>query len=126
MALVKAIEEEAARLGFDSIFTSTDTAKGILERRGWQAYGTTETPQGARNDLSLASPGRGRRRRDECPLWVTTGPQRLPRKWSAPTHRNGGMHAPRARAYCLPGGIGARSNPVEGTQIGNPRTTVAV
>lgn len=46
MALVKAIEEEAARLGFDSIFTSTDTAKGILERRGWQAYGTTETLRG--------------------------------------------------------------------------------
>ena len=45
-ALVKAIEEEAARLGFDSIHTSTDTAEGILERRGWQAFGTTESIRG--------------------------------------------------------------------------------
>ncbi len=44
--LVKAIEEEAARLGFDSIYTSTDTAKGILERRGWQAFGTSESIRG--------------------------------------------------------------------------------
>ena len=45
-ALVKAIEEEAARMGFDSIYTSTDTAMGILERRGWQAFGTTESIRG--------------------------------------------------------------------------------
>ena len=45
-ALVKAIEEEAVRLGFDSIYTSTDTAEGILERRGWQAFGTTESLRG--------------------------------------------------------------------------------
>ena len=45
-ALVKAIEEEAARLGFESIFTSTDSAVGILERRGWQAFGTTESLRG--------------------------------------------------------------------------------
>ncbi len=45
-ALVKAIEEEATRLGFDSIYTSTDTAEGILERRGWQAFGTTESIRG--------------------------------------------------------------------------------
>ncbi len=45
-ALVEAIEEEAARLGFGSIYTSTDTAGGILERRGWQAFGTTESLRG--------------------------------------------------------------------------------
>ncbi len=45
-ALVKAVEEEAARLGFDSIYTSTDTAEGILERRGWHAFGTTESIRG--------------------------------------------------------------------------------
>ena len=45
-ALVKAIEEEAIRLGFDSIYTSTDTAMGILERRRWQVFGTTESIRG--------------------------------------------------------------------------------
>ena len=41
-ALVAAIEDMAARLGFGSIYTSTDAAAGILERRGWQVFGTTE------------------------------------------------------------------------------------
>lgn len=45
-ALVKAIEEEAARLGFGSIYTSTDTAEPILERRGWQPINTTQTLRG--------------------------------------------------------------------------------
>jgi len=45
-ALVKAIEEEAARLGFESIYTSTDTAARILERRGWQAFGTAQSIRG--------------------------------------------------------------------------------
>ncbi len=45
-ALVAAIEEEAARLGFNSIYTSTDTAEGILERRGWHVFGTTESLRG--------------------------------------------------------------------------------
>lgn len=45
-ALVKAIEEEAARLGFESIYTSTDTAGRILERRGWQTFGTAQSIRG--------------------------------------------------------------------------------
>ena len=45
-ALVKAIEEEAARLNFPSIYTSTDTAEGILVRRGWHAFGTTQALRG--------------------------------------------------------------------------------
>ncbi len=46
-ALVEAIEQEARRLGFDSIFTSMSTAAGIMERRGWQAFGVTESLRGA-------------------------------------------------------------------------------
>ena len=46
-ALVEAIETEARRLGYDSIYTSTDTAKSIMERRGWQAVGSTESLRGA-------------------------------------------------------------------------------
>ena len=45
-ALVEAIEDEARRLGFDAIYTSTDTAASILARRGWQAFGTTESLRG--------------------------------------------------------------------------------
>ncbi len=45
-ALVEAIEKVAIRLGFKSIYTSTDTAMGILERRGWQTFGTTDSLRG--------------------------------------------------------------------------------
>ncbi len=45
-ALVAAVEEEAARLGFESLYTSTDTAAGILERRGWCRVGVTESLRG--------------------------------------------------------------------------------
>ena len=45
-ALVAAIEGEAARLGFDRIYTSTDAAEGILERRGWQMFGATSSLRG--------------------------------------------------------------------------------
>ncbi len=34
-ALVGAIENEARRLGFESIFASTDAAASIIKRRGW-------------------------------------------------------------------------------------------
>ncbi len=44
--LVKAIEEEAVRLGFESIYTSTESARRIMERRGWKPFGTTETLRG--------------------------------------------------------------------------------
>lgn len=45
-ALVEAIEKEATRLGFASIYTSTDTAIGILERRGWQDFSATTSLRG--------------------------------------------------------------------------------
>ncbi len=45
-ALVAAIEGEAARLGFAEIYTSTDTADGILKRRGWLPFGDTESLRG--------------------------------------------------------------------------------
>ena len=45
-ALVAAIEGEAASLGFDAIYTSTDTGTGIMERRGWQQYGTAPSLRG--------------------------------------------------------------------------------
>jgi GNAT superfamily N-acetyltransferase len=57
-ALVAAIEAEAARLGFASLYTSTDTAQRILIRRGWTEIGTSESLRGAvsvyrwRNDHS--------------------------------------------------------------------------
>ncbi|MBT5919509.1 MAG: GNAT family N-acetyltransferase, partial [Alphaproteobacteria bacterium] len=38
-ALVIAIEHEAVRLGFRSIWSSTDTAGHILERQGWNKEG---------------------------------------------------------------------------------------
>jgi GNAT superfamily N-acetyltransferase len=45
-ALVEAIEEEACRLGFKSIYTSTETAESIMKRRGWQAFGSAESLRG--------------------------------------------------------------------------------
>ncbi len=45
-ALVEAIEEEAARLGFRSIYTSTDSARGIMEHRGWKIFGTSKSLRG--------------------------------------------------------------------------------
>ena len=46
-ALVAAIEQEAARLGYRSVFSSTDTDASILGRRGWQPIGKTESLRGA-------------------------------------------------------------------------------
>ena len=46
-ALVAAIEQEARRLGFDALYTSTDVAEPLLRRRGWQALGTTDSLRGA-------------------------------------------------------------------------------
>lgn len=45
-ALVEAIENEAARLDFTSVYTSTDTATGLLERRGWREFGASESIRG--------------------------------------------------------------------------------
>jgi len=45
-ALVEAIETEAARLGFKEIYTSTDVAMKILERRGWEIFGAARSLRG--------------------------------------------------------------------------------
>ena len=45
-ALVEAIESEAGRLGFGEIFCAADASAGILERRGWQSFATSESLRG--------------------------------------------------------------------------------
>ena len=45
-ALIEAIEKEAQRLGFSSVYCSTNTAENTLQRRGWEADGTAETLRG--------------------------------------------------------------------------------
>jgi GNAT superfamily N-acetyltransferase len=44
-SLVAFLEEEA-RLGFGRLYMSTDGATSIVERRGWQAFDTTESLRG--------------------------------------------------------------------------------
>jgi GNAT superfamily N-acetyltransferase len=46
-ALVAAIEKAAAAAGYPDIYTSTNTAAGIMSRRGWSAIGETETLRGS-------------------------------------------------------------------------------
>jgi GNAT superfamily N-acetyltransferase len=45
-ALIAAIEDEARRLGFDRLYVATDTAIGIIERRGWVKSDEAETLRG--------------------------------------------------------------------------------
>ncbi|MEQ8353996.1 MAG: GNAT family N-acetyltransferase [Kiloniellaceae bacterium] len=45
-ALVAALEDEARRLGFSSIYTSTDAADNILGKRGWRALKQVESLRG--------------------------------------------------------------------------------
>ena len=45
-ALIAAIEKEAQRLGFSSVYCSTNTAENTLQLRGWKADGTAETLRG--------------------------------------------------------------------------------
>ena len=45
-ALVAAIEGEAWRLGFPSLYCSTDRADRILARRGWSEVGTSASLRG--------------------------------------------------------------------------------
>jgi hypothetical protein len=33
-------------LGFQAIYTSTESARGIMERQGWQAIGTSQSLRG--------------------------------------------------------------------------------
>ena len=44
--LVEAIEGEAHRLGFTSIYTSSDSDETRMARRGWKAIGTTLSLKG--------------------------------------------------------------------------------
>ena len=48
-ALVAAIEDVSSHLGFDSIYSSTDSAAGILTRSGWEPYSTTTSLRGPQN-----------------------------------------------------------------------------
>lgn len=45
-ALVAVLEEEARRLGFKTIYTSTDAAEGLLTRREWRPIGSTLSLRG--------------------------------------------------------------------------------
>ena len=45
-ALVNAIEEEASRLGFDAIYTSSELDERVMAGRGWQAIGATQSLKG--------------------------------------------------------------------------------
>jgi len=45
-ALIAAVEDGAAGLGYPSLYVSTDTAMSLVEHRGWRAVGTTETLRG--------------------------------------------------------------------------------
>lgn len=45
-ALVAALEQEAARLGFEAVYTSTDAADGIMRRRGWEPVGSAQSLRG--------------------------------------------------------------------------------
>lgn len=55
-ALVAAVEAAARDFGYDEIFTSTDTAAGIMLRRGWTQIGLSRSMRGEievfRKDLS--------------------------------------------------------------------------
>ena len=59
-ALVAAIEAEARRLGFECLYTSTSTAEGLLKRRGWEAFGASQSLRGPvavyRRRLGVAAP----------------------------------------------------------------------
>jgi len=45
-ALIAAVEDEARRLGFERIYTGTDVAAGLIERRGWRPLDTGATLTG--------------------------------------------------------------------------------
>ena len=45
--LVERLEQESRRMGIDAIYVSTDSASGIMQRRGWQAIGRSQSLRGA-------------------------------------------------------------------------------
>lgn len=64
-ALVEAIETEAAHLGFEYIYISTDSAQHILERRGWEKFGRTQSLRGALSVYRCTLLGGARRNHGE-------------------------------------------------------------
>lgn len=44
--LLEALEDEARRLGFESVFMSTDGATNLVERRGWRQFDKAESLRG--------------------------------------------------------------------------------
>lgn len=53
-ALIEAIEKEARRLDFTSVYCSTNTAEGTLQHRGWKTNGKAETLRGSVYRLKLS------------------------------------------------------------------------
>lgn len=45
-ALIEAIEQQARRLGYPELACSTDAGEAMLQRRGWQRIGETQTLRG--------------------------------------------------------------------------------
>lgn len=45
-ALVQAVEAEARRLGFDTVYTGMDEGSGVLRRRGWSVIGRSSSLRG--------------------------------------------------------------------------------
>lgn len=45
-SLIEAIESEARRLGFERLYTATDTANDLFKRRGWVAFDQAPTIRG--------------------------------------------------------------------------------
>lgn len=56
-ALVAAIEGEARRLGYPALYASTDSAQGILRRRGWTRIGETGSLRGRIQVFRIALEG---------------------------------------------------------------------
>ncbi|WP_323783587.1 GNAT family N-acetyltransferase [Leisingera sp.] len=50
-SLIQAVEEQARRLGFAKIYTSTDAASSIVEKRGWKCL--NHTVQSLRGPISI-------------------------------------------------------------------------
>ena len=50
-SLIRAVEKQAKKLAFTEIFTSTDTANSIVERRGWECL--DQAVQSLRGPVSI-------------------------------------------------------------------------
>lgn len=52
-ALIAALKTEARRLGFTRMYTATDTADSLIERRGWRAFDEAATLRGSATVYAL-------------------------------------------------------------------------